>query len=284
MRWLVLILLVVSPSCGPEKRPPPQPSTLPAKTVHLHLPGIGGYRSIDRMFLQGLQQGGLDAEFRPYDWTENDPGLGALLTTEMHTTEATKVAQMLAQLARENPHAKLTVSVHSGGAGIIVWALEQMPDDFQIESLLLLSPALSPQYDLSKAMRHVRGKVYAFYSPYDVAVLGIGTHMFGTIDGVKTDAAGKAGFAKPKGADESQYAKLVQVPYDSSWVRVGNIGDHIGTLSRPFARRVVAPLLLTGNLPKITSEPLKTPATLPTGAPPTPPGATTTPAIPTPAQ
>jgi pimeloyl-ACP methyl ester carboxylesterase len=202
----------------------------------------------------------------------------------MHTTEAKMVADLVQQLARENPHAKLTVSVHSGGAGIIVWALEQLPDDVKIDSLLLLSPALSPQYDLSKALRHVRGKVYAFYSPYDVAILGIGTHMFGTIDGVKTDAAGKTGFAKPAGADDAQYAKLVQVPYDSSWVRVGNIGDHIGTLSRPFARRVVAPLLLTGNLPQITSESLKTPATLPTGAPPTPPGATTMPAIPTAAQ
>jgi hypothetical protein len=126
--------------------------------------------------------------------------------------------------------------------------------------------------------------VYAFYSPYDVAVLGIGTKMLGTIDGVKVDASGKVGFAKPKAADESEYEKLVQVAYDARWVKLGHIGDHIGPLARPFARKVLAPLLLTGALPQPAEEDVLTlPATLPSGAPATPPAAaTTTPAIPAP--
>ncbi len=255
----------------------------PPGAYHIHLPGIGGYRSIDRLLLRGLQDGGLDAEFEPYDWTGNDPGLSALLTTQRHKVESTKVAGMIEQNVRDHPGAKLTVSAHSGGAGIIVWALEQTPADVMVDDIVLLSPALSPRYDLTAALRHVRGHVYVFYSPYDVAVLGVGTNMFGTIDGVKTDAAGKVGFARPVSADARQYEKLVQVPYDSDWIRLGNIGDHIGSLSRPFGRVIVAPLLLTGKLPKLpTSEALKTPATLPSGAPSTPPAehATTTAAAP----
>ena len=81
------------------------------------------------------------------------------------------------------------------------------------------------------------------------AVLGLGTKMFGTVDGVRGEAAGKVGFTKPKAADPQQYAKLVQIPYDSAWMKWGNDGDHIGSMSRSFAREVVAPLLVSGTLP-----------------------------------
>jgi len=261
-------------------------SSEPPKRYHIHLPGIGGYRSIDRGMLRGLQEAGFDAEFEPYDWTGSDTGLAALLASKRHITESAHVATMITEAYRAHPGAKFTVSAHSAGAGIIVWALEQCSPEVKIDDLLLLSPALSPKYDLSKALRHMRGHAYVIYSPYDVAVLGIGTNMFGTVDGVKTDASGKVGFAKPQGADDQQYKKLVQVPYDSDWVRLGNIGDHIGSMSRPFAREILGPLLLRGELVKLRPrETLKVPTTLPSGAGPTPPGAATTqPEVPTPVQ
>ena len=280
-RQVIAIAFIVLASCagqgGKPAAAPLPPSPPPPRAQHFHLPGIGGYRSIDRLFLQGLKQGGLDADVHPYDWTVKDTGLGALLATELHKEETAKVAAMIAELAREHRGARLTVSAHSGGAGIIVWALETLPDDVQIDSLLLLSPALSPPYDLSRALCHVRGKVYVFYSPYDVAVLGVGTQMLGTIDGVRSDAAGRVGFKQPPTADEAEYRKLVQVPYDPAWIQLGNIGEHIGTLARPFAREVVAPLMLTGVLPHIEQreDPLKTPATVPSGAAPAEPPTTT---------
>ena len=61
----------------------------------------------------------------------------------------------------------------------------------------------------------------------------------------------------------------MQVPYDSAWMKLGNIGDHIGPMARPFAREVIAPLLLTGKLPVIKPESeradsLKLPPPMPT--------------------
>jgi hypothetical protein len=237
---------------------------------HLHLPGIGGYRSVDRFMLRGLVEGGFTSTIHPYDWTGTDAGLAALVATRRHRDEAGKIAAIIVKQAREHPRARITVTTHSAGAGIITWALEQLPPDVQIDTLVLLAPALSPAYDLSRALRHVRGKVYAFTSPYDVAVLGIGTKMFGTVDGIKAEAAGMAGFVRPERGDEQQYAKLVQIPYQSAWIKLGNIGDHIGTLNRPFSRDVLAPLLVSGTLPTIKSqEPIKLPP---------PPGAATIPA------
>jgi hypothetical protein len=41
-----------------------------------------------------------------------------------------------------------------------------------------------------------------------------------------------------------QYDKLIQKPYDKVWLRYRNFGDHMGCMLRPFARNVVAPLMI----------------------------------------
>ena len=79
---------------------------------------------------------------------------------------------------------------------------------------------------------------------YRLVSEGAGTRLFGTIDGVKTDAAGLVGFRKPEGADEKAYEKLVQKPYDDGWIAFQNIGNHVGCMSEPFAENVIAPMLI----------------------------------------
>jgi pimeloyl-ACP methyl ester carboxylesterase len=252
------------------------PATTPAATApiattpyHLHLNGIGGYRSIDKYMLRGLQEAGLEGQVMAYDWTGVDVGMGALLNNGRHKEQSKAVAEMLTKAWREQPGRRITMTCHSGGAGITVWALEQLPEEVKIDSIVMLAAALSPEYDLSPALKHVTGKLYSFYSPYDAAVLGFGTRTFGTIDGVKTDAAGRVGFRKPAHpADPDQYAKLIQFPYDSAWMKLGNVGDHIGWMTRPFAREVIAPALLEGKIPTLSFNPdvLKIPP-LPTSNP-----------------
>jgi hypothetical protein len=82
-------------------------------------------------------------------------------------------------------------------------------------------------------------------------VLSFGTRNFGTIDRRKVESAGKDGFVAPAAADKAQYAKLQQFQYDPNWLRYGHRGDHIGATMRPFARKVIAPLLITGQLPQV---------------------------------
>jgi len=270
--WMLLSALLIG--CTHDKQPTTQPlapapspnqqtasasrahaTTQSAKLAdlkgnyHLHLPGIGGYRNIDRRAIAGLRDGDLDGVIDHYDWTVADPGLGALLARKRNGDEALNVAQIILERRRADPNARITLTAHSGGCGILAWALEHLPDDVSVDSVAFLSPALSPTYDLSKALRHVKKNAYVIYSSHDVAVLGIGTSLFGTIDGIKTEAAGKVGFVEPKNADPAQYAKLHQFPYDRSWMKLDNIGDHIGSLSRPFIRDIVAPLLTQGRLP-----------------------------------
>lgn len=228
----------------------------------LHLPGISGYHWLDRGMIEGLRLGGYAGTIDVVDWPRGNPGLGALLARERNHDEAKQVAQKLERQSRDHPGGRIVLTAHSGGTGILIWALEDLPDDVQVDTVLLIAPALSPTYDLSKALRHVRGKAYSFFSPLDAIVLGVGTRTFGTIDGVKVDAAGKLGFTAPDGADAEQYRKLVQVPYDVSWMPLGNIGDHIGPMARPFAEAMLSPLAMGKALPvfkRPTTQPAEKP-------------------------
>ena len=224
------------------------PATAPAAdfshTWLLHLPGIGGELPVDHALINGLKDAGWSGPTRIYDWTEHDPGLDALLARKRNEREAEKVERGLERRLREDPSLSITLTSHSAGTGIAVWALEKLPPDMKVQTLVLMAPALSPGYDLSKALSHVRGRAYVFSSEFDVAVLGTGTSLFGTVDGVKTRAAGLLGFKQPPGADPAQYAKLVPMPYDKAWMKFGNIGDHIGCMGRAFVRYVVAPRLI----------------------------------------
>jgi len=226
----------------------PMPTTAPAvdfsQTWLLHLPGIGGERTMDRRMTRGLRQGGWDGQISIYDWTEHDPGLDALLNHERNVREAAKVAGQIEDRLSKDPKLEITLTSHSGGTGIAVWALERLPEGMQVQTLVLLASALSPDYDLSKALGHVRGKAYVFFSNNDQVVLGAGTRLFGTIDGVKSEAAGLVGFRQPPDADKAQYEKLVQKPYDKGWIAFENIGNHIGCMSQPFAQNVLAPMLI----------------------------------------
>jgi hypothetical protein len=210
----------------------------------VHLPGIAGYRWVDRQMVAGLREGGYAGRLAMRDWTADHEGLEALLNRPLHDKESTVVAEALTKRYRENPSRRIVITSHSGGTGIAVWALEKLPDDVKVDTVVMLASALSPDYDLTKALRHVRGKVYAFNSLADTLVLGVGTRTFGTVDGVKCDAAGRCGFALPDSADPAQYKKLVQVPYSAAWMALGNIGDHIGPMSNRFARDVLAPVVL----------------------------------------
>lgn len=223
----------------------PQTPLLPQGYL-LHLPGVAGTTLLDRAMVKSLKQGGLEVQTQIYNWTRGDPGINALLAYQRNQKEADKLAEHLIQRLRAEPDTKLYLTGHSGGTGLVVWILERLPEDVQVESVLLLAPALSPQYDLTRALQRVRGKMYVFSSVYDTIVLGTGTKLFGTIDGVKTDAAGRIGFVRPSAGDEKQYEKLIAKPYNAKWMRYGNIGDHIGPIMGAFARNVLAPLLIDG--------------------------------------
>ena len=242
---LTCLLVSIAPSLA-EVPATNQPTVDFSNTWLLHLPGIGGELPIDHDMTDGLKDAGWAGPITIYDWTEHDPGLDALLARKRNEREAAKVAKMIEEKLAKDPTLKITITSHSAGTGIAIWALEKLPEGMKVEQVLLLASAISPDYDLSKALSHVRGKMYSFYSANDTLVLGAGTKMFGTVDGKNSVAAGLIGFTQPKGASDEEYAKLVQRPWLKQWMAFDNVGSHIGCMSELFGEKVLGPLLIKG--------------------------------------
>lgn len=168
-----------------------------------------------------------------------------LSNVENQRAQAATLAAEVEVFRGARPEAPVFLIGKSGGTGVVARALELLPDD-AVEASVLLAPALSPGYDLSRALRAVRRELVVFRSPLDRIVLGLGTRLFGTIDRVHTPAAGLHGFRTPEGLEDAaaaQYAKLRQIVWNPAMWRTGYFGGHTGVDHPAFLRRYVLPLL-----------------------------------------
>ena len=136
---------------------------------------------------------------------------------------------------------------------MIVRALESLAEtETQVSGVVLIAPALSPRYDLSRALEAVRGEMVVFWSPFDVFVLGAGTGIFGTIDRVQGVSAGLVSFKVPSDFNDrakAQYKKLRQVSWRPGMASTGYLGGHVGPDSPAFLRKYVVPLLRPNQAP-----------------------------------
>lgn len=257
--WVLLLLCISGSLCTGgcianiplPLADPIVPPTDPPGDVMIHVPGSSGDTVFDRAWTHAVIDGGLNVTLESFEWTTPDNRhLKALRAVERNRQAAKPLADRITVLARSNRSRRIIVTSQSGGPMIAVWALEYLPPDVQIDTLVMLSPAMSPTYDLTKALSRVRRSAYVFTSPHDWIYLGLGTRLVGLMDGVKGIGAGLVGFQRPPGGDPAQYAKLVLFKHQLAWVRYGNFGHHTGALTTFFGRNVVSPLLQTGMLPQ----------------------------------
>jgi hypothetical protein len=228
-----------------------QAVVLEHKPLLIHLPGIAGNNFMERAYLSAITQGGFGAETRLYDWTRKRTWIDNLRAYDTNRATASQLAAEIVAFRKACPDRPVFLSSDSGGAGPLVWTLEALPSGVEVEGVVLLCPALSPDYDLSAALSHVRDRMVAFHSRGDGFVLSWGTRTYGTIDGKRVAAAGYGGFVLPREArDPAQYRKLKMVAYDNAWFdRYGNAGDHTGAMGVRFASGYIAPLLIEMALP-----------------------------------
>jgi hypothetical protein len=174
-----------------------------------------------------------------------------LTKTENRDARARELAVEIAESRARAPATRVFLVGKSGGTGIVVGALERLEPD-AVEAVVLLSPALSPGYDLARALTAVRREMVVFWSPFDVIVLGLGTILFGTIDRVRSVSAGLVGFRRP-GPDDLRhavYAKLRQVRWRPEMAATGYLGGHVGPDSPAFLKKYVVPLLRDAECPR----------------------------------
>jgi len=205
----------------------------------LILPGIEGCSSINDSIARGLVEAGCRAAIRIEDWRRFRPWNPLHLVTLKHNRrQAIRIAGMIGEYCRRYPGRPVHLIGHSAGAGMALFVLESLPEDCQVESVLLLAAAVSRRYSLAAATARIRGSLWNFFSPLDWPTVGLGTAVFGTMDRRHAVSAGALGFAS------CSHAQVRQVCFRPGMLRQWNFGGHFGWTNALFVRDRLAPLLL----------------------------------------
>lgn len=201
-------------------------------------PGVGNtdfaYPSVRR----GLEHAGYEGEINAFIWTLTflplDQALGPIAKLR-----AADLAGIIDDYIEQYPDGRVNLIGLSAGSGIAIWAAELLDDGHMVDNVVLLSSSLSHDYDVSKALRHIRGKIYVYYSKDD-GVLGAPMKIVGTIDGKRfTDAAGTVGLTSTRHA-----GRIVNIPWTREYMRYGYAGGHLDSTSEAFVAAVVAPPII----------------------------------------
>jgi pimeloyl-ACP methyl ester carboxylesterase len=218
------------------------------------LDGIGGFDWGPQWLRKGLDEAGIQQAIVIYDWSKGPSGffVGDLVDEKRNRESAQDLARVVAAYKAAKPGRPVSLIGHSGGTAVVVWALEALPPGVQVDRVILLAPALSPDYNLATALGHVRSRLYVMHSVADAGLMGAGTAVFGTMDREHSASAGWLGFQLPKDLTEPQraeYAKVRQVKWSADMLGEGNWGGHMAWTTSWFARQQIAPILTGTNDP-----------------------------------
>jgi pimeloyl-ACP methyl ester carboxylesterase len=213
------------------------------------LPGIECESLINHSIARGLADGGVDGAIEIFDWTT-----GVILLflyhlrgKKRHSRQAERLVQRIVAYRQSHPGRPVHLVGHSGGAAMIILALERLPLEHKVTCAVLLQSAISPDRDLTTALERTERGIWNFRSALDVFFLGIGTLFAGTLDGRHRTAAGMVGFRQQAGlpprAQELYATRLHEMPYQPAMIADFHFGGHLTVGSRPFIAKAVAPLL-----------------------------------------
>lgn len=197
---------------------------------------------------RGLELDGYEGEFRCFRW---QTGLGILAdqatSVDYKRGKARELVGHMKRHWRRFPGGSVHLIGLSAGSAIVIYALEELPTGYQVDNVILLGSSLSADYDLSRALRRVRGEVHVFSSRRD-RILQVFVPLTGTADRERAGArvAGRYGFVMPANADdrmEALYSKIIQYEWDDDRAAAGDPGTHTGTTNPRFVQRYIAPLI-----------------------------------------
>jgi pimeloyl-ACP methyl ester carboxylesterase len=218
--------------CGP----PTQAMPSQAQGRLLILPGVGNTRFHLAAFVAAAQAQlpGFDVEVRP--WGVPFMTIHNLRAHERNTATAAALAAEIAAWRRAHPEAPFYLVGYSGGGGMATLVTAALPDDVRIDRLVLVAPAISPDYPLADdVLPHVREHVVNYSSDRDLQV-GWGTRTFGTIDRKQTASAGSTGF-------NAAHERLLEYRWSEADAPLGHAGNHLAYLNPRWQAAKLLPAL-----------------------------------------
>jgi pimeloyl-ACP methyl ester carboxylesterase len=236
------------------------------------LPGIEGRDSgLADSIARGLDQGGVNWAIEIMDWASAWGPLYNLRAEERNHLKARQLSHRIRRYQIAYPDRPVVLVGQSGGGAIAVWTAEELTPRQSIKGILLINVALSRDYSLIRALEHTEEGIVSFYSPRDWMLLGVGTTVYGTMDGRHAVSAGMERFRVPTDRPRA-YGKLFEIGWSKEMAKSGHPGLHLTSAAKDFVARYLAPLVLaeTWTLQDVESLQKESPET--TGTPTTAPG------------
>jgi pimeloyl-ACP methyl ester carboxylesterase len=243
---IIVALPVLSGCAGPTRVETRAPVPIaPEAGIVYSASGAGSFFSSTDALAEAIQERGLPLRVEPVAWSH---GYGRILSDHLDydnvRAQGCRLAERIALQKQAFPETKVHLVAHSAGSAVVVAAAEQLPPG-SIEHIILLSPAISADYDLRPALRTARCGIDVFYSELDIGYLGLATGIFGNTDRVWGPTAGRVGFrpAACTPAEAELYANLRQHPWHPCLGWTGNRGGHYGGYRPCFLQQYVLPIL-----------------------------------------
>jgi hypothetical protein len=198
---------------------------------------------------QGLLEAGYPGAGEMFSW---ETGEGLIADQDASVKYKRKKAGAMAKELKWRyaayPEAPIDMLGFSAGTAEVIFALEQLPPEVKVRHVVLLGTSISENYDLTKALRHVQGKLYIYTSTHD-RMLSVLMPFSGTADRKFDDpGAGIRGFVLPKGATAETRKlykeKIVTLKWTKELETDGDFGHHFDNVKMPFIRDHVAPLIM----------------------------------------
>ena len=240
-QYVCAVAVVATVAMGCEPRQITISDRFTEKGLVIVLPGIDGRTPHNEAICRTVVDEGVEAAVELYDWTTPLDLLGNQTNYHRNRRVSRKLASRIVRYREDHPNGRVVLIGHSAGTGIAVWAAEALPDGMQIDRIVMLASSLSPTYDLSKVLGHLRNGIVSFYSARDIELLGAGTTLFGTVDRKNTEAAGKVGFQLALAG--ARGAGVRQIAWQPRMSEMGYHGDHFSCCAEKFIGSWVLPLI-----------------------------------------
>ena len=236
----VIVLLISMPMMSACATSGSRAAERYGKTFYLDGAGNWGFGAAE--VPGGLREAGYKGNVEIYIWTTSLIPLLDQLNIPAARLRAAALANRIEDYHRRFPENELNIIALSAGTGVATWAVESLDDGTKINNLVLLASSLSHDYDMSRALKNMTGKIYVYHSPHDEVLAAV--PFIGTIDGKRgVESIGQVGLETPAGFA----GRIVNTPWSRKYVRFGWTGSHTDCTRKPFIRHVIARHVLHQN-------------------------------------
>jgi len=208
--------------------------------ITFYCPGVANVDVGDAGIRAGLARAGYQGQVARMTWSVSfNPAIDQTVRV-IAQQGGKRLADYIQDYIDEYPGRPVNVVGLSAGTGVALWAIEALKPAYKVDNVVLISSSLNYRYDVSRALRNIRGKIYNYYSPTD-AVLAGPMKVFGSIDGVfLEDAAGAVGLQVPPGAQD----RVVNIAWRPEFQKYGYYGGHGDGTSADFVAYEIAPRII----------------------------------------